>query len=51
LVITVPAGLEHFFEDWQSSRVDPSDRDAFNTFAAEYGCSFVGPPLSVSDPI
>ena len=51
LVVTAPAGLEHFFQDWQSNRVDPRDEVAFSEFGAAYGLQFVGPPLSISDPI
>lgn len=51
LVVTAPAGLDRFFEDWEARGADPNDLAAWNEVGAPYGLEFVGPPLKVSDPL
>jgi mannose-6-phosphate isomerase-like protein (cupin superfamily) len=51
LIVTAPAGLDRFFEDWESRRPNPDDLDVWNEVGAPYGLEFVGPPLRTSDPI
>jgi quercetin dioxygenase-like cupin family protein len=51
LIITAPAGLERFFEDFAALPPGPLDPEALATVGRASGIDFVGPPLAVSDPL
>ncbi len=51
LIITTPSGLERFFEDFDALLPGPLDPQALATVGQASGIEFVGPPLSVSDPL
>jgi mannose-6-phosphate isomerase-like protein (cupin superfamily) len=51
LVITAPSGAERFFEDYARLLPGPVDPETLAATARASWVEFVGPPLSVSDPI
>lgn len=51
LVITTPAGLEGFFEDFSKSALGSVDAQALADIGHACGVNFVGQPLSISDPL
>lgn len=51
LVITSPSGLERFFEQGAALLPVPVDPDALAAVGHANWIDFVGPPLSVSDPL
>jgi uncharacterized RmlC-like cupin family protein len=51
LIITTPAGLERFFEDFAALPPGPLDPEALAIVGRASGIDFVGPPLAVSDPL
>jgi mannose-6-phosphate isomerase-like protein (cupin superfamily) len=46
LIITAPAGLEHFFESYH-----PDDPTSLTTASATAGITFTAPPLAVTNPL
>jgi len=51
LIVTTPAGLEGFFEDFSVRPQGSVDAQALTDIGHAYGVDFVGPPLSISDPL
>ena len=51
LVITTPSGVERFFEQFAELLPGPVDRNKLADVALANWVEFVGPPLTVSDPI
>jgi mannose-6-phosphate isomerase-like protein (cupin superfamily) len=51
LVITAPAGLEHFFEQFAALPPGAMDLEALAAAGRTAGVEFVGPPLALSDPL
>jgi mannose-6-phosphate isomerase-like protein (cupin superfamily) len=51
LVITTPSGLERFFEQFAEVPPGPVDRDRIASVGQANWIDFVGPPLSVTDPL
>jgi mannose-6-phosphate isomerase-like protein (cupin superfamily) len=51
LVITTPSGLEGFFEDFARRPAGSVDAEGLTEIGHAYGVDFVGPPLSISDPL
>lgn len=47
LIVTTPAGVEGFFQDF-AAKANP---ELLAEIGLAYGVEFVGPPLSLSDPI
>jgi mannose-6-phosphate isomerase-like protein (cupin superfamily) len=51
LVVTTPSGLERFFEQFAALLPGPVGPDALADIGHVNWVEFVGPPLSVSDPL
>ncbi|MFI6472729.1 cupin domain-containing protein [Streptomyces sp. NPDC050516] len=51
LVVSAPAGMEEFFQNYTHLLPDPADQAALAELGHAAGVSFVGPPLAVSDPL
>src|SRR5438045_9412722 len=51
LVITTPAGLERFFEEFAALLPGPADPPALTSVGHASWVEFHGPPLAVSDPL
>jgi len=50
-VITTPAGLERFFEEFAALLPGPADPEALTTAGRASWVEFHGPPVTVSDPL
>jgi hypothetical protein len=50
LVITTPAGLERFFEEF-AALSGPAGPEALTAVGQANGIEFTGPPVGVSDPL
>ena len=51
LIVTTPAGLDRFFEEYAARLPLGVEAEELAALAHECGIDFVGPPLSVSDPL
>lgn len=51
LIVTAPAGLEGFFEDFSNRPAGSVDAQGLADIGHAHGLDFVGPPLSISDPL
>ena len=51
LVVSAPAGMEEFFQNYTHLLPDRADQAALAELSHAVGVSFVGPPLAVSDPL
>jgi hypothetical protein len=51
LLITTPAGVERYFEEYAELLPGPVDPQVSAAVARASGLELVGPPLEVSDPL
>jgi hypothetical protein len=51
LIVTTPSGVERFFEQFADLGTGPEDLQGLHDVGLANWLEFIGPPLSVSEPL